>query len=130
MATHIYLRGQVWRVKPSVARRTGVPKVRRRWLIVQNDDLGVYPTRIVCYLTSVRDEKGNFKFAQKLALDTHVMVLADERNKLGRDVFVVCGTIHTIRNDEFLEPVARISDEDMKRVDAALALAVALNKVP
>lgn len=128
MEPNIYLRGQVWRVKPNVCGRLGVPKPYRPWLIVQNDDLGVYKTRIACYLTGVADQKGNFKFAQKLGVPTHVMVIADEKNKLGKDAFIVCGTVHTIYNHEFLKFVGRISDEDMKRVDTALALITALNK--
>jgi mRNA-degrading endonuclease toxin of MazEF toxin-antitoxin module len=128
MEPNIYLRGQIWRVKPNVARRLCVPKKDRPWVIVQNDDLSSYPARIACWTTSVLDDKGKFKVAQKLGLDTHVMVIADEENKLRNDSFIVCANLYTIRSYEFLMLIGRVSKDDMVRVDKALALAIALNK--
>ena len=121
MKANLYIRGTLWLIKASAAKRLGVPK-DRPWLIVQNDELCSYRGRIACYITSALNKAGKLKEFG----DTRVLLGDDTDTKLKKVSYVECGSIYTIRENEFLQVVGHISDQKVLDVKDALRVALDL----
>ena len=90
-------------------------------LILQNDVGNRYsPTVIVCVLTSQIDK------IKRKNQPTHVY-LDNVKNKLEKPSFALLEQIKTIDKRRLIEKVSTISLDDMKKIDEALKISLALN---
>ncbi len=82
-------------------------------LIIQNDVGNKYsPTTIVAAITSKKD---------KVEMPTHVKIKADG---LSRESLVLLEQIRTIDKSRVKERITVLDNDDMKRIDKALAISV------
>lgn len=110
-------RGEIWWAK--IPRRGGSSK-RRPMLVVSDDAFNRnerYPKVMVVHLTSVERLGGAFEWEVPVAKGTA---------GLSRTSVVKCSEIYTLWKEHLQGPAATLPPAVMRRVDAALAVALSL----
>jgi mRNA interferase MazF len=113
---HVVLRGEVWWGRPALP---GGSKKRRPFLIVSNDAFNRnerYPKVMVVHLTSVR-RVGEYPWEVELPRGAAALAVASVAK---------CGEIYTLYKSYLEALCGTLGDEQMERVDQALATALAI----
>lgn len=104
-------RGEIWTVRDSSFASKSRPA-----LIIQNDQIDIFNTIIVCYITT-HPNKGAFN---------RVTIEPSQINGLLKTSFVMTDKIIGIKKDCLGKPIGALSDYDMSRVNDSLSLILAL----
>ena len=111
-------RGEIWLINLDPTIGAEIKKTRPS-VIVNDDDIGVLPLKVVAPFT---DWKDRYEIAPWM-----VKITANKTNGLGKDSAVDAFQVRSLSEIRFVRKIGKISDQEMEAVTKALGIVLAIH---
>ncbi|MCL5991935.1 MAG: type II toxin-antitoxin system PemK/MazF family toxin [Bacteroidetes bacterium] len=110
-------RGEIWLINLDPTLGAEIKKTRPA-VIVNDDELGVLPLKVVIPLT---DWKDNYRIAPWM-----VKILPNKSNNLNKVSSADCFQIRSISEERFIRKIGKLSDSDLNYIKQAILVVLKL----
>jgi mRNA interferase MazF len=105
-------RGEIWRINLDPTVGAEIQKTRPAIIIINDDNLGILPLRVIIPLTDWKD-----RYA---AAPWMVQVRGDETNNLSKDSAADCFQVRSVSINRFIKKIGKVDSVIIANIEIAL----------